>query len=72
MPGFIRVLPLDHSIMSRLLSSIFVNWYRNSGTALGLATDGMTTPVDGDLSGLWTSEIEFGIVPAVVVCGEIR
>lgn len=54
--------PFDHSIMSLLLSvSIFVSWYKNSGTAFGLATEGMTTPVDGDLSGVRTREIELGI-----------
>lgn len=50
-------LQFDHSIISRLLSvSIFVSWYKNSGTVLALAVllfvtaDAITTPpVEGGI-----------------------
>jgi len=43
-------LPFDHSMISRLLSvSIFVSWYKNSGTVFVFGVAVMSTPVDGDI-----------------------
>ena len=46
-------LPFDHSMISLLLSvSIFVSWYRNSGTVLVVGIAGTTTPADTPVDGV--------------------